>query len=216
MKKLLFLLMLVLLPMLAFAEDQQVDRPHWSLEFKGGSFTPSLPDFQKFYGKKTMTEFGGSLAYKIVRQIELGVSASYLQAHGTANAQLSGTTSGSVTYKLLPVSGFVLFRGVFSETQWLVPYAGGGVTRIYYQERVESQGSINGSVDGYHARGGLQLVLDALDPKASSSMYKDYGIYHTSFFVEAEYTHAIVKATSSTPESNLGGTAYLFGLLFEF
>ncbi len=208
--------MIVLVPAVVYAEDQQAERPHWSVELKGGSFTPDLPDFQKFYGKKTMTEFGGSLAYKLIRQVEVGVSASYLQAHGAANAPLNGTTSGSVTYKLLPVSGFVLFRAAFSETQWLVPYAGGGFTRIYYQERIQQQSTVNGSADGYHARGGLQLVLDALDPKASASMYKDYGIYHTSLFFEAEYTHAIVKATSSTPEYNLGGTAYLFGLLFEF
>jgi hypothetical protein len=217
LKKLLVLLMFVLMPAFSQAAEPQLERPHWSVEVKGGNFEPALPDFQKFYGKKNMPEFAGSLAYKVIRQIEVGLSAGYLQAKGQALAQQHGTTAGTVTYKLAPINVFVLFRGVMSENQWLVPYAGGGFTRLYYAEHVEGQDSINGSVDGYHARGGLQFVLDALDAKASASMYKDYGIFHTSLFFEVEYTHAVVKATSSNPdEANLGGTAYLMGLLFEF
>jgi hypothetical protein len=216
LKKFFVLLLFVLAPALGHAADPGVDRPHWSVEIKGGSFEPALPDFQKFYGKKNMTEFAGSLAYKVIRQIEVGLSAGYLQAKGRGNAPINVTTAGSVTYKLAPVNAFVLFRGVMSEEQWLVPYAGGGLTRLYYQERIEGQDTINGSVDGYHARGGLQFVLDSLDAKSANAMLKDYGVYHTSFIFEVEYTHAVVKATSSTPEANLGGTAYLMGLLFEF
>jgi hypothetical protein len=215
-KKFLVLLMIVLVPALAHAADPQLDRPHWSVEIKGGIFEPDLPDFEKYYDEKTMTEFAGSLAYKIIRQIEVGLSAGYLQAKGRGDAQLNNTTAGSVTYKLAPINAFVLFRGVMREEQWLIPYAGGGFTRLYYKERIEGQDTISGSVDGYHARGGLQFVLNSLDAKSANAMYKDYGVYSTSFIFEVEYTHAVVKATSSTPEYNLGGTAYIMGLLFEF
>ena len=166
MKRLFVFLMLALVPSLAQAADPGPDRPHWSVEVKGGNFAPDLPDWQKFYGKKYMTEFAGSLAYKVIRQVELGISAGYLQAKGKALAPIHGTTSGNATYKLAPVNVFVLLRGVMSENQWLVPYAGGGFTRMFYSEQVESQNSVNGSADGYHVRGGLQFVLDALDPKA--------------------------------------------------
>jgi hypothetical protein len=40
----------------------------------------------------------------------------------------------------------------------------------------------------------------------------DFGVYHTYFFVEAERTKAKDKPSSV----DLGGTAYLMGLLFEF
>jgi hypothetical protein len=212
----LVLVMLVLVPALAHAAEPQLDRPHWSVEVKGGTFTPDLPTWEQFYDKKSVPLFEGSVAYKVIRQIDVGLSVGYLQAKGHAIAPINGVITGNVTYKLAPINVFVLFRGVMNENQWLVPYGGGGFTRMYYQESVESQDTIKGSVDGYHARGGLQFVLDALDPKASSSIYKDFGIFHTSLFFEVEYTHAVVKATSSTPEANLGGTAYLAGLLFEF
>jgi hypothetical protein len=201
---------------LVHAAEPQLDRPHWSVEIKGGFFEPDLPDFKKYYDKSTMPEFAGALAYKVFRQIEVGLSAGYLQAKGRGDAQQNNITTGNVTYKLAPINAFVLFRGVMSEDQWLVPYVGGGFTRMYYQERIDGQDTISGSVDGYHVRGGLQFVIDALDAKASSTMYKDYGIFHTSFFIEAEYTRAVVNATSTNPEINLGGIAYLGGLLFEF
>jgi hypothetical protein len=217
LKKLLVLVMLVLAPVLAHAADPRPDRPHWSVEIKGGVFEPALPDFKKYYDKSTVPEFAGSLAYKVIRQIDIGLSAGYLQAKGRGDARLNNMLAGNVTLKLAPINAFVLFRGVMSEEQWLVPYIGGGFTRMYYQERIDGQDTINGSVDGYHARGGLQFVLDALDPKAASSMYRDYGMFHTSLFFEVEYIRAVVQATSTNPEEvNLGGTAYLAGLLFEF
>jgi hypothetical protein len=101
---------------------------------------------------------------------------------------------------------------VLSEEQWVVPYAGGGFTRVYYKEKIESQDSVNGSVDGYHVRGGLQLLLNGLDANAANRMFQDYGVHNTYLVGEVEYTHAVVRSTSV----NLGGTAYLFGFLFEF
>jgi hypothetical protein len=160
--------------------------------------------------------YGGALAYKLIRQIDIGISGGYAQAKGRAYAPIHGSPAGNVTYRIAPLSLFVLLRGVFTENQWVVPYAGGGVTRLFYSEEVSGQRAVNGSVDGYHARGGLQFLLDVLDQRAANNMYLDYGIHHTYLFIEAEYTRAVVNATSSAPETNLGGTAYLGGLLFEF
>jgi hypothetical protein len=123
--------------------------------------------------------------------------------------------AGNVAYDLFPVNVFVLARGVFSEKQWLVPYVGGGYTRMYYKETVELQGSVKGHADGYHARAGLQFLLDGLDPDSANSFYLDEGVYHTYFFIEAGYTRAMVNTTSGG-SVNLGGTNYLAGLLFEF
>ena len=83
---------------------------------------------------------------------------------------------------------------------------------MYYQEKVEGQGLTRGSADGYHYRGGLQLLLDGIDRDAANSIYLDYGVYHTYFFAEVEKTVAKVKSVST----DIGGEAYLFGLLFEF
>jgi hypothetical protein len=212
LKKFITLLILICIPAVVHAADPLLERPHWSLEIKGGTFTPALSDWAQYYEKKSIKMFEGSLAYKPIRQIDIGISGGYGQAKGKAFAPLHNAAAGNVTYKIAPLSFFVLLRGVVSENQWIVPYAGGGFTRLYYAEEVEGQDTIDGSVDGYHARGGLQFLLDVLDQGAANNMYMDYGIHHTYLFFEAEYTHAVVRSVSV----NLGGTAYLGGLLFEF
>ncbi len=210
MKKIVLLLLLCLIPTISLAAEPVEDRPHWSFEFKGGMFTPSLANWARYFGKRDMPEYGLSLAYKVMRQIEVGVEGGFLEARGQAFAPLHQIAAGRVTYDLYPVSAFFLLRGVFNENQWIVPYAGGGYTKMFYREKVEGQDTVSGSANGYHARGGLQFLLDGLDRSAANNMYIDYGVFHTYLFVEAKYTHAVVSGI------NLGGTSYLAGLLFEF
>lgn len=204
--------MLIFLPIAAHAAEPLEERPHWSFEAKGGNFAPSLANWKQFYGKRSIQEYGFALSYKLLRQVEVGIEGSFAEARGHAFAPLHNITAGSVTYDLYPANAFILLRGLVSENQWVVPYVGGGFTRMYYQEKVEGQGTARGSADGYHYRGGLQFLLDGLDRDAANSMYLDNGVYHTYFFVEAEKTSAKVKSVSV----DLGGTAYLMGLLFEF
>ena len=208
----LFILVLMLPPLAAFAEDPLTAEPHWSLEVKGGMFTPVLENWAQFYGKRSMPEYAATLAYKLLRQVEVGVGAGSIRGKGQSYAPLHKIYTGNVTYELYPVNAFVLVRGMISEDQWLVPYVGGGWTRMYYREKIEDEATARGHADGYHVRGGLQFSLDFIDRSSSNRMYLDYGVYHTYFFVETEYTRAMVKSV----KTNLGGTAYLAGLLFEF
>jgi hypothetical protein len=204
--------MLMLLPSAAFAEDPLLEQPHWSLEVKGGKFAPALEGWSQFSDKRSMPEYAATLAYKLLRQVEVGVGAGSIRGTGHSFAPLHGISVGHVTYQLFPVNAFVLLRGVINEDQLLVPYVGGGFTRIYYREKIEDQATARGHADGYHVRGGLQLSLDFIDRSAQNRMYIDYGVYHTYLFVETEYNRAVVKSV----KTDLGGTAYLVGLLFEF
>ncbi len=212
MKKFIMLLIVFFIPAVVHADDHLLERPHWSLEIKGGTFTPALSNWARYYDKRSMPAFEGSLAYKLIRQIDIGISGGYAQDKGHGYEPVHNASVGEVTYRIAPINFFILLRGLVSEDQWLVPYVGGGFTRLYYQEKIEGQDSVNGSVDGYHARGGLQFLLDSLDENAANKMFMDYGVHHTYLFVEAEYTHAIVRSVAI----NLGGTAYLMGFLFEF
>jgi hypothetical protein len=209
---LFFFSLAFLLPISAQSQDQSQDQPQWSFELKGGYFTPSLANWKEFYGKRSMPDYGFSLAYKLRRQIEVGVETSYIHGTGQAYAPIHETLAGTVNYSLVPVNAFILFRGVVNENQWVVPYVGGGFTEMYYQEKIVAQSSARGLVDGYHYRGGLQFLLDAIDPDSAKDFNLEEGVYHTYLFIEAERTSAIVKSASV----NIGGTAYLMGLLFEF
>lgn len=209
------MLLLSVTALSAQAAEPALERPHWSLELKGGVFIPAIDNWATYYGRRDISEYGGSLAYKIIQQIEVGLEGGYIRDKGRGFAPVHGIITGSVTYELAPLNVFVLARGVFSENQVLIPYAGGGWTRMYYREKVQYQGDVKGSTDGYHARAGLQLVLDSMDPRAASNMYRDYGVFHTSLFLEARSIRAMITDLNGT-SVNLGGTSWLGGLLFEF
>jgi opacity protein-like surface antigen len=214
-KRAIYALLLTMIPLAALAAEPAQERAHWSLELKGGIFIPDIDNWTTYYGRRDISEFGGSLAYKLLDQIEIGVEGTYISDKGKGSAPLHGTVAGTVTYKLAPLNVFLLARGRFRDNQWLVPYAGGGWTRMYYKEEVQYQGTVRGSTDGYHWRAGLQIVLDGADTRAAGNMYKDYGIFHTSLFLETRYTRAMITDLAGS-SVNLGGISYLMGLLFEF
>jgi hypothetical protein len=219
-KSLLILsLLLALLPTVARAQDWNEDFPDelkWSFELKGGMFYPALPDWSTYYGSDNLPHYAAALAYKLIRQVEVGVEGGYLKKAGMGYAPGHGTASGSTTYRVYALEPYLLFRGVFSESQPFVPYVGGGWTRMYYSEDIEDQGTVKGHADGYHYRAGLQLLLDNVDPESANDFYIDEGVRHTYLFFEYQFSHATVDSASGTGSVNLGGKSYLAGLLFEY
>ncbi|MHB8845057.1 MAG: MXAN_2562 family outer membrane beta-barrel protein [Nitrospirota bacterium] len=212
---LLLIAFLCALPAASRAAEPPADRAHWSIEAKGGRFYPDIDTWEASYGRDHTWQYGASLAYKVVRQLEIGAEAGYTKDRGQGTGALSGTVTGRVIYQTVPLNAFILVRGIFNESQWFVPYAGGGFTRVLYREKIEQQGIVRGYADGYHWRAGLQFLLDNTDVSAARNLYNDYGIYHTYFFTEIQNIRAMVNDNSGTPV-NLGGTSYLMGLLFEF
>ncbi|GFO69389.1 hypothetical protein GMLC_29680 [Geomonas limicola] len=211
--RLLPLLLLLLLPGLAQGAAERPDRPHWSFELKGGAFFPAKANS---YGDGAIGQYGGTLAYKLHRMVEVGVGATYLSATGKGQLVAHQTPSSQrVDYELLPLDVFIVGRAVFSEDQLLVPYIGGGYTRLFYRERVSGGETVKGSVNGFHARGGVQVLMDGLERDASQSLYKEFGIHHTYLFVEGNYLNARADTTDGG-SVNAGGTSVLGGLLFEF
>jgi hypothetical protein len=221
LKNIILILLFFILPAAAFAEAPAEERPHWSLEVKGGTFTPDIADWATYYGERATGQFEASLAYKILRQVEAGVAIGRIRDGGQGWAPIhsaaTGTTTygGHIKYQLFPVSVFVVLRGVFTKNQWVVPYVGGGWTRMYYQEELSLQPTVRGYADGSLVRGGLQFLLDALDERAATNMLREYGIYHTYFFMEGQRTRAMINSVAGE-SINLGGTSVLGGLLFEF
>ena len=213
-KRFLVLALLVFIPTVVAAGDRP-DRPHWSLELKGGTFFPDVDQWSKFYGSSYLAQFGGTLSYKVLRQLEVGLGGSYGRATGTGQQLGHGTTAGESTFQQAPLDVFVLGRGIFSEDQLLVPYAGGGYTRMFYRIGMNGEQSTQGSVNGYHGRAGVQILLDRLDREAADNLYKDYGLYHTYFFAEGKYTRAMAD-TNPSGSVNLGGASCLGGFMFEF
>lgn len=212
MKTAVLLVFLLLLSSAAPAAQPLPDLPRWSLEVKGGMFSPALEGWSRNFGDSGMREFAAAFAYKFLQQVELGAGAGLMKKKGQVFNQFHGNPVGDMNYELYPVDLFVTLRGVMTDNQWVIPYVSGGWTRMYFREKFPEGDPVRGSADGYHVRGGLQFSLDILDQIAANRMFVDYGVLHTFFFIEAEKIRAVQRSTSI----NIGGTAYHAGLLFEF
>lgn len=211
----------MVVPGAARAADAPDHRPFWSIEVKGGVFYPAFDSFpggmkwSDFYGKDYTSQFSGAVGFKPLRWLEVGLEGGKIADRGRGYAPVNKLLAGRVVYELYPLSAYVLLRGIFDEQQWIVPFIGGGYTRMFYREKIEMQGTVRGSADGYLGRAGLQLLLDDLDRKSANSLYLDYGIVHTYIVFEAQLTRAETETTSGE-QIDLGGISYLGGLLFEF
>ena len=215
MRRFIVFIIISLIPIAVQAAEPVLERPHWSLEVKGGRFSPDISNWKDYYGKESTGHYAGTLAYKIIRQVEAGIEGAYIRDEGQGYAPAHAEITGNVKYEIAPLSVFVLVRGIFKEEQWVVPYVGGGWTRVYYREEIENQPIVRGSANGYHGRAGVQFLLDGIDPKAATNFFLEYGVHHTYFFIEAQSISA--KTTDAAGASiDLGGTSWLGGLLFEF
>ncbi len=215
MKKLLLILMIAFAPSSLMASDAALGRPSWSFEMKAGLLVPDIDNWSNVYGDRDTAQYGGAVSYKIIRQVEVGIGGAYSRAGGSGFAPVHQSAAGHVTLEFYPIDVFVLARGIFNEDQWLVPYAGGGWSRVYYREEIQDQSVSRGFANGFHARGGLQFLIDGIDASAANSFYRDFGVRHTYLFIETKYTRAMADTSSGTTV-NIGGTSWLGGFLFEF
>jgi hypothetical protein len=199
----------------ADASEPALDRPSWSVEVKGGQFYPAIDYWKDYYGDDHTWQVAGSVAYKVLRWAEIGIEGGMIEDRGAGFAPVNNVLTGRVTYQLYPAHAYLLLRGVFTEEQWIVPYVGGGYTRLFYREKIEGQETVKGAVNGYHGRAGLQFLLDDLDRKSANNLFLSFGIVHTYLTFEVQLTKALID-TPSLGSIDLGGASYLAGLLFEF
>ena len=208
------LLMLLLIPTIVQSAQLQ---PRWTLEMNAGMFEPEADNWSSYYGSKRMYAVGGSVAYRLLYVLDLGMSVDYAQDRGTGSLPISGIQSGKVTYRILPVDLYALLRLRFTEGQWLVPYAGGGYTRFAYHISTSGQDATRGSVNGYHARAGLQLLLDPLDKGSAKEMLRSYGAINSYLYFEVKRSRAEANsAIQGDPAIQLGGYSFKSGLMVEF
>lgn len=202
---------IALLLLLAVAHSASAEqRPNWALELKGGRFDSAEARWSEFYGNDRYAVFALGLAYRVHSQIEIGAEAAYLRDEGQGFAPGHGELAGNVDYRAYPVHFHVTAVGLFRAEQWLVPYVGAGWTRFHYRIETDEQATVSGSTHGYQYRAGVRLLLDNLERSAAQRLEERFGIMNTHFFLEAQR----IKADKAGTE--LGGTAYLGGLRFEY
>lgn len=203
----IFLVSMLLLPAGAGMADE---RPKWSFEIKGGTFHSDIDEWSTYYEDNRFPHYALALGYKPLRPFEVGIEAGYRRDRGQGFAPVHGIVTGNVRYELLPVHLTATLRGIFYEDQWLVPYVGAAVGRYYYRITIDDGERTSGNTNGVMYRAGVQLLLDRLDRSAALDIRRYFGIDNTYLFIEARESEAEIDDT------DLGGTSYLGGLLFEF
>lgn len=185
------------------------DTPSWSLEIKSGRFEPELAEWATFYGDDDTSQLGFALAYKFLRWAEAGLAIDVVHDEGVGTLPLNGILGGEVDFHMYPAHLYVLLRGVFFENQWIVPYIGGGSTRVYYRQEINNQPSVRGKADGDHVRFGLQILLDRLD-QGNAAGFEEESVENTYLVIEALRFNAEIDGIE------LGGDSAMFGFVFEF
>ena len=203
---------LTLLAVSAFAHAVQPGTaPGNTIEIKGGVYFPDAEDWANHYDKDWMPQFLAlNWGHKFTRQLELGAGMTFGRAIGEGLAETHGTVNGHVNFQLMPLDLYGAYRAVYREKQTFVPYIAAGYTRMNYLVRISGQDNVRGAINGYHARIGLQILLDEFDSIAAGDFYQDYGVENTYLTFEAQKT----KADDS--DIDLGGTNYMAGLVFEY
>jgi hypothetical protein len=156
-----------------------------------------------------------------------GVGIGYFSVTGTAPvADGSGLLSGDTsTLKVMPFSVSAIYRfDYLLDTRKfpLVPFGKLGLDYAYWSI---SDGNGNIAIDGmggrarggtlgWHAGGGVALVIDFLDPDAAHDFDEDLGVNHTA--ITFEYYHADISGLGQANRLHVGDSNWTLGLLLEF
>ena len=193
----------------------EVVKPHASFSFFAGAHVMQDENWEKVYGNTPVFYFGLSLGLKLVADLELWGEAGYSVDEGKGVTESGASTAEKYRIHLVPVSAGLLYRLKFFEDQLIVPFLGGAVHYYYFYEgRLESSEKVDGGKWGYSGLGGLQLLLDKADRRASNALKMDYGIDNTYLFYEFRYT--VVDDWGEEQGLDLSSMIHMAGLLFEF
>ncbi len=187
-----------------------LDSPRWSYELRGVYFEPELPQFSTFYGSDHSTYFGLAGTYRLLDRLELGGEYGLMREHGVGVLSDSNTLGGSVEYRLDSFHVFANMVFQSEPTQRVVPYVGGGLLVMRYEQAVAQQATVEGRTDlGWSGRAGVRFMVGSVGPVARSSSTES-SYWRSYMFIEAQHMSAKVDS------QNLGGNAFVLGFRMEF
>jgi len=191
-------------------EAPATSSPRWMYEIKGGYFYPELDEYETFYGDDRDTAFAVSGAYRLRDWLEVGGEIGYMRDRGEGRTADGQAVPDAVKQELLPLRVFANFILEHPDRRF-VPYAGIGLGWVLYRQEVELQPSRDGRTDtGAFARAGVRWRFASSGDRSAASRGRDVMFTRSYVFVEAQ------RFTAEIDDVDLGGTAYLLGVRFEF
>lgn len=124
------------------------------------------------------------------------------------NVSFGDGTGGLVN--AYPVDAYLSYRFEYMTHQIVVPFAkaGAGMTWIHRSGIAGLQ-----RYDGYHYGGGLELCLNAIDPRAGKDLARTIGIQ--GVYAVFEYSKSDFLSENHAAQPDLAHDELLFGLRFE-
>ena len=217
----LTILLILAAPVSALAEEF-VD-PHWiespinfSAGFKFGLAFPGDDTVQEVYGSKGIPYYNIEAGWKIVHELELHWEWSYFWEQGRGVALTGEKTNEQYKLHVSPMELGLTYRFNFVYDQPIVPFLGaGGDFTYYFEERLESSLKNRGLLYGYMGKGGIMILLDNAEKRASGALERQWGINNTYFIYSYKYVVAD-RDFSDGDDLDLSHQAHSFGILFEF
>jgi hypothetical protein len=136
------------------------------------------------------------------------------------------TLSGeSTAINVVPVTAVVVgrFDGLARHFQYipLVPYAKFGPAYSFWwvatgtglAHNPDGRDAVGGSL-GWHGALGIQLMLDAFEPRVARQLDTNWGVNHSYLFFEGYITD--LRGLTSRPQLDVGTTNWAAGLMVEF
>lgn len=220
------------LPMLLLSLDasaelkpRSVDSPrHWFLGVQLGGYLPSV-DSEVDGTKPFETTFGNDKRLLVQAGLErylfqnfgtlgLGISGGYSEffAHAFFDDDRTTRSQDNTSLVVVPVQATLAYRFDVPATEWsipLVPYARAGAGYWFWWT-----GDKNGARGGYSFSGGLQLLLDVLDPRLAREFDREIGVNNSYLYVD--YTWSKVDGFGSKGIDLSDDGMISGGLAFEF
>lgn len=184
---------------------------HWAAQFQGGFYLPTDNVIDSFLGKCCNGMYKLTFGRLFQSRYEVNIGAGFMSEGATAVGAETGRESGErFNFTVVPISNSFVYRADYVENQLFVPYVDVGFDYMFFRENL--QGDVtSGWKFGYHAGGGVQILMEWFDTVADSM--EEYGINDVYLTLEGKWTQI----------DNFGGgglsfTGFVFsaGILFEF
>ncbi|HPM75657.1 MAG TPA: MXAN_2562 family outer membrane beta-barrel protein [bacterium] len=172
--------------------------------------------FADIYGDRGMVFYNMNAGLKLIADLELVGHIGYGFSEGRGISPQEKTKTDE-WYKLHMAPGGLglAYRFKFWLDQPIVPYIGGaGIISYWMEERMESSWKRRGYNYGAIGYGGLMILLDNLERRASGALESAWGINNTYIFYEYRYTS--LNNFDADEIVDLGSQFHSLGLMFEF
>jgi len=192
-----------------------VEEP-WSVGVSVGYFMPATDGWEENYDHRGGWEPSLSAAYAFATRWSVAVDTAYFRASSQAKGAITGELSvEEQRLTLVPTTIGLEYRLRFDTTQLIVPFIGAGYRHVSYRLKVSDNEDITGGANGWAGRGGVDILLNSLDPSSASGLRENYGVARSYFRLEAQWAKVDAPGTDGS-DIDLGGITYLGGLRFEF